>query len=719
MTPQQQAAIDELKRRGITPPQTAQASGDRRAEAIAELKRRGLPLPAQQGGINITPAQPQMQPQQPQQSVMARSQSTLDQINQIDSRLVEKTMPEGFEVRSGENGKPYAAKVADPFAAKEATMWDDINSSPLMERAAVALQGNTAGFGDELAGLFGGRYAKQGMRDTVASAREKRPMESMLLEIGGGVPSGGVAGNAYKLASRGKSVGSALGGATAGAAYGAGEAEGGLESRLMGGTKGAIAGGLFAKGGEGVINLGSRLKGAATGQQTTGAVAKDQFGIRLTQGQATDDLDQIAFEQAAARGGRSPDATQVMRPFMDDQREAVRAAGSQLAGSQFATANEAGAFIADGLKRKAGEAQEQVSEAYNTAKGYQASLKADGVKSMPDGVMQGLPDDVKYLMEAPSDQARQSLPAASQAMDAVKRLRTEVSAMDEVGEAVVGSVDFRRIEVARQAVNTAVSGAANKADRRAAYAVKRSFDKYIDDAVDNALFEGDDAFLDAYKTARGLRAKFADDFEANKVFDKIIDAEASPEQTLEYILGATKIAPTDRVRAVVPQLKKALGGNSPEWEALQEAAMKRVMQQTERTYNPKVLRDNLDELLTGRNQTVAQELFSPEQYNRLREFRSVVERLVPPEGAVNYSGTAYEMRRQIGEEAKRIFNWPGGRIMQASIAKYLPDRDAARARSAITTGASVSPQRSILPAGYAPVAGQSGAVGAEYALPFP
>lgn len=573
----------------------------------------------------------------------------------------------------------------DDLPSQEYLFNKNLASNPLAQRAAVAANGLSLGFGPEIAGGMGALGKQMGVlpkdvdfreatEELIRQGRSQRPGESFLLETGSAIPTGVV--GARGLSTVGVR-GPATVGTIEGGVYGAGESNADTwQGRALGGGLGGAAGAVGGKLLGGGVSISNRLRAAASSRPTISSAARDEFGIPLTEGQITQDAGQIAFEESAYRGGRGDSAQGVMRPFREDQQRSVIEAGRRIGGDQFSTANEAGAALGEGLSRRAQQAQERISEAYDRARKMEASLNAEGVERMPGSVRDGLPDDVGFVLEGIAEGTTDPklYPAFTSAIEAV----------DRVAKAG-GELPFERIELARRVVNNSIDAAANPADRRAALNVKRAFDQYIDDAVDAALFNGDEAFLAAYKEARGLRAKFAEDFEANKLFDKIIARDASPEQVLDYILGANKIAPIERVRTVIPQLKRALGEDSPEWAALQEAAMKRVMRQTEKTFNPKVLRDNLDELLMGNNQTVAQELFSPEQYASLRRYRAVVDRLIPPDGAVNTSGTGYEIARQLRSEGGRIFSrFPIlGKGVSAAMDKFLPDLNSIRARRAI------------------------------------
>ena len=121
-----------------------------------------------------------------------------------------------------------------------------------LQRAMTGVQGATFGWGGELAELMGGEgeYFKKGME----AARRDRPLETLGLEVAGGILGGGAVVGAGKaiapktmqtLAQAARTAPIKYGAGTAalgGGVYGAGEAEEG--ERLVGAGKGALIGGV-------------------------------------------------------------------------------------------------------------------------------------------------------------------------------------------------------------------------------------------------------------------------------------------------------------------------------------------------------------------------------------------------------------------------------------------------------------------------------------------
>ncbi|NQY98912.1 MAG: hypothetical protein HRT82_17295, partial [Henriciella sp.] len=407
-TPQERIeAGQELRRRGkLSPDQDA---------ALSELERR-----YSVNQIQITPAQTSPTTPRPNANEII---SQIDDItaadlqNQVDSRG-----DGNLYVTRDSTGAPIVGSLNEPSYRDynpDATFLDYMPQGEGLQRQAVAMRGSTLALGDEVAGAFLGDDTRNALNMLTDKAYEERPWESFGIEMVSGLPAGGVMTNALGLRA---------GGAATGTVFGAGQGNTATE-RLIGGAAGGATGGLLTTSGKGAVdlgrgavNIGRRLRRATSGQPTVATNARDEFGIRLSQGQVTNDIDQIAFEQAAARGGRSEGATQVMRPFMDDQREAVRSAGNALAGDQFQTANDAGAVFADGLRRRVGQEQQRVTEAYDAARSLNANLQSRGAQSMPQAVISGLDNDLVQQLEIDPEGFKALFPNTASALRSVTNM---------------------------------------------------------------------------------------------------------------------------------------------------------------------------------------------------------------------------------------------------------------------------------------------------------
>lgn len=181
----------------------------------------------------------------------------------------------------------------------------------------------TFGFGDELAGLFGGDRARDRMRETLELAQQQQGGWTLAGQLGGGVLGGGLLGGAGRAAfgnamrngasvlSRIGPLGriglSAAGGAGGAALYGAGNAQ---EDRLQGALNwalpGAIGGGAFRAAGELVGPIFSRaMRGSSPDAVSANLLGEVMRRENITDEQLSANLGRMAQMN---RGGTLYDA---------------------------------------------------------------------------------------------------------------------------------------------------------------------------------------------------------------------------------------------------------------------------------------------------------------------------------------------------------------------------------------------------------------------------
>jgi hypothetical protein len=109
------------------------------------------------------------------------------------------------------------------------------------------------------------------------------------------------------------------------------------------------------------------------------------------------------------------------------------------------------------------------------------------------------------------------------------------------------SVNMQTIEQTRKRLNSLAGAASNDADRRAARHVIKAFDESIGNAFDNALFSGSDEALQSYRAARAANADWRTRFgfnqrdDADRIVNRIVTGEVTPQEVSNYIVGASKV----------------------------------------------------------------------------------------------------------------------------------------------------------------------------------
>lgn len=201
-------------------------------------------------------------------------QRSLDELYRASMGLAEDDVPltqpsrrslaELYEEEERKQQQP--AQTAPASAPPSAPAQSEMSTGDLMKGRARALgQGAMLGFSDEAEALArslmpGTTYeqAKQQIAQEMGQYRSERPMESLALEVGGGLLTGG-AGGARALAATGLRRGAAkLATSAAGQGFlsGVGAAEGDAEQRLKGGLVGGSIGAALPFG---ISKIGQKL----------------------------------------------------------------------------------------------------------------------------------------------------------------------------------------------------------------------------------------------------------------------------------------------------------------------------------------------------------------------------------------------------------------------------------------------------------------------------
>lgn len=424
------------------------------------------------------------------------------------------------------------------------------------------------------------------------------------------------------------------------------------------------------------------------------AEAAGEFGVRLTRGQATGLQPEQAFENAALRGGRGNNAQQVMERFFLQQTDELRNARVLSGERTTEGTRDAATLVRDGLTRRAAEVSEEVNQAYQLARGVDASFDASALPEFADTMIKAVPEEIANasILNDPRRIAR-VYPETASALREIRGLSQRLQNAERRSGGRLTGVSFGDFERYRRTLNTAIDGAEG-ADRRALMQMKAAFDGYVDEAMTRGLFSGDENFLDVMKRARSARTLQGELFQpagardfGRKVVEDIVLNNPTPEETVNLIFGAGRLGQRRGVTDAVRQVKEIVGADSAEFVALKEAALDRIMApgfgaQGGLTKTQTLL-NSWDEALNGSGRSAIEELFTQEEVLRMARFQSLVGRMVSKPGAANTSNTAIELSRM----SQSLF----GRIPGSNLAAGAVDTNALRAQAAVS-GASQLPR---------------------------
>lgn len=433
----------------------------------------------------------------------------------------------------------------------------------------------------------------------------------------------------------------------------------------------------------------------------------EEFQTPLSRGQQTGDVNQIAWERGARAGTKGDPAAERTGAFFGRQEDDLRGAATGLAGRRVSSdLTDAGDMVVKGVTRKKRMADNAINQAYRLARSSNATIDAEAVPRLVDGIRAAVvPELSNPSVFSSARGAARRFPQASRVLnDLTNAPQRIIQAGDEAGGRVVG-IDFQMVESLRKdMINAWKAADPGSPDRLALTQMKAALDGWVDDVAMKALAGGDPSTIEAFKKARALNAQFARTFTKDgaddlggQIVEDIINKDMTAEQSINTIFGAADIGGKRGSLAAVKRLKTILGNDAPEWQALREAQIERLMRkgfgEGGDRFNPGTFRTALDKALRGGGREIMDELFSPEEIARMKRFRFLVDRITPPRDAVNPSGSGYVMERFW----RSVFGGlPGGQIASDLMG-------ASRASQAVRGLTAPTPSR-IVPSGGAALA---------------
>lgn len=554
-------------------------------------------------------------------------------------------------------------------------------------------------------GLWGDLdQATEDVQAEMEAARNKYPWLFFGGELAGAVTGGtGLAKSGLSLTARAANRGrlartgaAATEGAGAGAAYGFGTGEGGLEDRAQRARTGAAVGAVAGPVGEKVVDVGGRVVRRVIGRKpgTAATRAAGEFDIPLTRGQATGDVGQQAFEEAARNEAKGATAGRIMREFDERQGEAITGAAERIAQelnpqslARLETPSQAGEIVRDAVQDRVSTMRSASREAYREAADRNADVMAVALQELPGTVRNSL-----GMLNEVIDPAL--TPAANRA-----RTILEDFARSAPDNAV--GVSVKGLERVRQTLNKISASATSPTDREALRSVKKGFDEWLENAVDNALFSGDRAVLDDLRKGRGLASQYlritspksGDD--AGRILRKFAEDDIDAVEATNWLLGSAIIGAPGRPVRVVKRIADTFGRDSEPFQSLRQAAWLRLTQSPRGGKQPGAaeITRRIDEFLTGRGSSLAKALYTGPERAQMQRFSKALRSVVADARATNPSKSGFAATRllsSVGDNLAAALGFmQGGLDMGIATKLALPlfrgGAGAARARTAVTS----------------------------------
>lgn len=412
--------------------------------------------------------------------------------------------------------------------------------------------------------------------------------------------------------------------------------------------------------------------------------------VPLRQGQVTGSPSQQMTENLMLKGAYGQAAEDRLRNFTVEQQQALRAnAGAiqdRLAGGNatvlepgqggevaqtalvgMRNAERAGVNEAYDAARMAGQAPEPalpgpVAQAgASSGAPVGAAVTPEGVQTLAFQAMQGIARD-HNLAGLPRTQA-----LLAELDSFAQGARGPVGAMG--AEAADGSIPISAMFDYRKRLTNAAYGARGTEEGVALGKIKSTFDDFMKNAADNALLQGDEGAIEAFRSAISANREFASRFKGGDLIQKLTAEDfrggvrqlvVPPDQAANAIFGSAKLFGGQNTARDLVRMKEVLGPESPAWNAVREEAWLRLARGMEGGMLPTGERSvsgaKFATAFDNAPREVMNALFTPDEQLLMRQFRRVAVRAtVDAPGGNNYSNTAVAASNMIQRLVGSIF----------------------------------------------------------------
>lgn len=414
----------------------------------------------------------------------------------------------------------------------------------------------------------------------------------------------------------------------------------------------------------------------------------DEFGIKLSPGEAADDYGKIATEQGMARDAKGPLAGKEAREFFDGRELQVTRAKTgiqeRVAEQQpmVDSVNDAANIVGQGARGKAGAAKAEYKTAYDDALGRDGEFSDIAFRDIGERIRRDSLKGASPVVINPK-----TTPVASSAIDHLDANIGKLKIVDKAeprsmeprtagthqfpgepmrvpgstpGPDSIAGISLKGVEQSRKELVSfykAAKASGNAEDIRAMRRIIAGFDDELETAMAVGLFKGDDQALPALKRARALFSNYQKTFRSQgpgdsvgKAMEKIVERDATGGDIANMLYGKAAIGEKGDAVKLAARLKSLFGANSEEWSAVRQGLWLRLSSQPEGVtdFGPQALSTRISKFLSGDGADMARVMFTPKELGEMRRFATVMKSITPPVGTVNHSNTYYALARELG-----------------------------------------------------------------------
>jgi len=403
-----------------------------------------------------------------------------------------------------------------------------------------------------------------------------------------------------------------------------------------------------------------------------------RFEIPLTRGQATGSPRDQAKEELIRGGAFGEKSQKIVQGFDEKQNAVITGKVDDAQGlfatdklQKFADVDEVSKFTTEGLRKISDKLKLQIDEAYDKAGSFSLAFKKESFDDFTNIINKefktGFTGKDGVLSRVNTNIIDRDLsPGTTKALDALSKLNKELQSkvgqkatriLDSSGKPFLSEgtqkwqgIDLGGLSNYRRKLNNILNSKLNSNDKRQVVLIKRALDNWMDKAVDGALLSGDPAALEALKKATSLRANYGRKFEqqvnrsgktdaVGKKLEELVKDDINDGQLVSWIFGNGQIGNNQASITMIKRIREIVGQNSPEFEALKQAAFIRLQKDVIKNgkFSKAKFVTNVRKALDGNGSATMNQLFSGQERSVIRQLAKEIQRANP--AMLNPSGT--------------------------------------------------------------------------------
>ncbi len=415
----------------------------------------------------------------------------------------------------------------------------------------------------------------------------------------------------------------------------------------------------------------SRVRAQGPGAAMRNAQAAE-FGIELTPGLASGNIDRQALEQAANAGARGDPAAAFVRPAMDRMNQSVRQSADTVSNRVAPMAARAGL---DSPADNAAFVQQGVRDAYDVDRAHASALwdaardYAKGVR-IPMREVRRLPDVVRSILRG-GDEPLRIDPKLHEVSSAAMRLIDEFGdgTLEDLstrsGNAVAGNLGVGLDAVdkhLRRGLSQFSGEAVTPGDRLIMRRIVRGYEAWLDGIEDGALMAN---LPDAVAKVREARQSSAQLFNkygermshvrsgttdrAGQTLERMIHDDVTADEVGNWLWGKISGAGKADAYRLIQRVNEIIPDGTPERDAIKRGVLQATLTAPEGKTQPgpEKMAQNLFELINGKGREFSREVFSADDIAMLRRYGAALRSAVPDPRAINPAKSGYEVARAI------------------------------------------------------------------------